>query len=166
MLKLSKLSDYAVVLMQALPDMQSQPQSALQVAERTQLPAATARKLLKSLQAARLVQSTQGPQGGYQLARSPAQIRLSDMLAAIDGRLSVADCQHFMSDCQAKHQCAMRSHWQRLNGLFVMILQQISLQDLRQDADQVVCSQETKKWQLSHNFLQELVQMGYVETPQ
>ncbi len=147
--------------MQALPDHAACPHNALQIAERTQLPLATTRKLLKKLQLARLVQSTQGPQGGYQLARPAAQIRLSDMLAAIDGHLAMSDCQHFVSKCQAKQQCGMRGHWQRLNGLFVMILQQINLQDLRNTPQGAAT--EPASWQLSHSFMQELVRMGYVE---
>jgi Rrf2 family cysteine metabolism transcriptional repressor len=43
-------------------------------------------QILLQLKAARLVHSSRGSVGGYQLARSPSLISVADVIAAIDGR--------------------------------------------------------------------------------
>jgi len=74
MLRMSRLTDYATVLLAALAGEPGRVQTAASLAEQTRLAAPTVCKLLKQLQRAALVTSTRGPRGGYQLARPAAQI--------------------------------------------------------------------------------------------
>lgn len=166
MFKLQKLADYGVVLMIELGSALG-AQSAVQLAKVSAIPLPTVRKLLKLLQTGGLISSQQGPRGGYQLARAPRQIRLSDMLSAISGDLTFTDCQHDVSDCGIRLTCNVRGHWQRLNGLFLMILQQISLEDLLVQTMHLVNGRSPgEDWKLSLNFMQELQNIGYVAKEQ
>ena len=72
MLRVSKLTDYATVLMAALADLPDQLASASELAERAQIELPTVSKLLKELQHAGLLRSVRGARGGYQLVSSRA----------------------------------------------------------------------------------------------
>jgi len=74
MLRISKLTDYATVLLATLAAEPGRVQTAAALAERTRISAPTVSKLLKLLQRAHLVTSTRGLHGGYQLARPAAEI--------------------------------------------------------------------------------------------
>ena len=74
MLRISKLSDYAMVILAILAGEPARVQTATVLAERTKIAAPTVSKLLKQLHRAGLVSSTRGLHGGYQLARSPSEI--------------------------------------------------------------------------------------------
>ena len=74
MLRISRLTDYATVLLAALAGEPARVQTATALAEQTHIAAPTVSKLLKQLQRSGLVTSTRGLHGGYQLARPPGQI--------------------------------------------------------------------------------------------
>jgi len=70
MIRISKMTDYATVLLAELARAPQTQQSAATLAERTQIAVPTVSKALKALQRAGLVRSTRGLHGGYTLARS------------------------------------------------------------------------------------------------
>ena len=74
MLRISRLTDYATVLLAALAREPGQQRTAAALAEATRIGAPTVSKVLKQLQRAGLVTSTRGLHGGYQLARSAEAI--------------------------------------------------------------------------------------------
>jgi len=87
MLRMSRLTDYATVLLAALAGEPGRVQTATSLAEQTRIARPTVCKLLKQLQRAALVSSTRGPRGGYQLARPAAQISAAAILDALEGPL-------------------------------------------------------------------------------
>src|SRR6202521_812494 len=92
MLRMSRLTDYAPVLLAALAGEPGRVQTAGSLAEQTRVAAPTVCKLLKQLQRAGLVTSTRGLRGGYQLARPAAQISAAAILDALEGPLALTDC--------------------------------------------------------------------------
>src|SRR5690242_6886827 len=74
MLRVSKLTDYATVVMTCLAGAGDGVLSAQVLAERARLELPTVSKLLKQLAQAGLVTSTRGINGGYRLARAPERI--------------------------------------------------------------------------------------------
>lgn len=82
MFRLSKLADYATVLMACLSE-DAGTLSAQALAERTRLEGPTVAKLLKQLAQAELVLSTRGASGGYRLARPAQAISIAEIIAAI-----------------------------------------------------------------------------------
>ena len=83
-MKLTARGHYSV---KALLDLSLQPRfgptSVKSIASRQELPAPYLEKLLIEMRRAGLVQSVRGAQGGYQLAREPAQISLGQILEAV-----------------------------------------------------------------------------------
>jgi FeS assembly SUF system regulator len=92
MLRISRLTDYATVVLATLAEQPERVQTATSLAEQTRIAAPTVSKLLKQLQRANLVTSTRGLHGGYQLARPAAQISAAAILDALEGPMALTDC--------------------------------------------------------------------------
>lgn len=132
MLRLPKLTDYAVVLltrMASLPN--SQVQTTADLATRTGLAAPTVAKILKQLTKQGLLTAQRGTHGGYRLARAPAQITVADIVIALDGPVAVTDCvnnQH--GQCGVEQHCTMRGQWDTINRAIKSALAAVTLADM------------------------------------
>ena len=88
MLRLSKLTDYAVVVLVRLGGSEG-VQTSTGIAAATGIPEPTVAKVLKTLAASDLVASQRGARGGYRLNRSLAAIPIADVIAAVDGPIAL-----------------------------------------------------------------------------
>ena len=91
MLRISKMTDYAVVLATHLAGAHG-AHAARDIALHTQIPEPTASKVLKNLARAGVVTSQRGPKGGYALARPPERIGIHEVIEAIEGPIAVTEC--------------------------------------------------------------------------
>lgn len=66
------------------------PAQMREVAEKAQIPARFLEQIFHDLKRAGLVSAKRGPNGGYQLARTAAQITLGDVVRALEGAPVVA----------------------------------------------------------------------------
>ncbi|MGI9309537.1 MAG: SUF system Fe-S cluster assembly regulator [Gammaproteobacteria bacterium] len=132
MLRISRLTDYGTMILVYLVD-QDAPQlhSANDVATQTGLALPTVQKLLKSLAKAGLVDSVRGAEGGYQLARDPAQISAAEILDALEGPLAITECSTEESHCELEANCQVGSAWQKINKAIRLAMHDIRLSDLR-----------------------------------
>lgn len=131
MLKISRLADYAVVLMHRLSMDTSKTYSASELADRCHVPAPTVSKVLKLLSDAKLITSIRGAQGGYHLMKDPAAISIADVLLAIDGEMALTDCSLSDSTCSLLKHCELRSNWRYINDQVNQLLAKISLLDMQ-----------------------------------
>src|SRR3981081_3617455 len=115
MLRISKLTDYATVILAAMAQEPDQVRTATALAEQTRIAAPTVSKLLKQLQRAGLVASTRGLHGGYQLAKPAAQISVAAILDALEGPVALTDCSVGHGNCDIEGTCRVSRGWQRLN---------------------------------------------------
>ena len=130
MLRISRLTDYATVLLAALASEPQLVQTAASLAERTRIAAPTVSKLLKQLQRAGLVTSTRVQHGGYQLARPAAQISAAAILDALEGPVALTDCAAGHGQCEIEESCRVGRVWQRLNLAIRRALYDVSLAQL------------------------------------
>jgi FeS assembly SUF system regulator len=130
MIRISKLTDYATVLLAALARAPAQRFPAATLARQTQIGAATVSKVLKQLQRAGFVQSTRGLHGGYQLARPAADISAAAILDALEGPVAVTDCSAGRGHCELEPTCQVGRAWQRVNLMIRRSLYDISLAEL------------------------------------
>jgi FeS assembly SUF system regulator len=130
MLRISKLTDYATVVLATLAGQPEQVQTATSLAEQTRIAAPTVSKLLKQLQRANLVTSTRGLHGGYQLARPATQISVAAILDALEGPLNLTDCAAGQGHCEIEETCRVGRVWQRLNLAIRRSLYEVSLAQL------------------------------------
>lgn len=130
MLRISRLTDYATVVLATLAQEPERVQTANALAENTRIALPTVSKLLKQLQRANLVSSTRGLHGGYQLARPAAQISAADILDALEGPVALTDCSAGEGHCGIEGNCRTGRVWQRLNLAIRRSLQDVSLAQL------------------------------------
>lgn len=132
MIKISRLADYGTLIMDFLVANPAQRYSASQIAKKIHLPIPTVSKILKLLNEARLVNSSRGVNGGYQLSRSPAQITLADVVTAIDGKPAITECNMGVDVCSLASVCQLRDNWHYINRLVLDVLSGFSLADMNQ----------------------------------
>lgn len=130
MLKLSKLSDYATVLMTQLASEPTRLHSANELADRTHVPVPTVSKLLKLLTRSGLVESLRGAQGGYRLARPAGQITVAAIVAALEGPFGLTQCAVHKGDCAIESHCGVRSNWRVINTAIRHALEAVTLAEM------------------------------------
>jgi len=130
MLRISRLTDYATVVLATLAQEPERVQTATALADRTRIALPTVSKLLKQLQRANLVTSTRGLHGGYQLARPAALISAAAILDALEGPVALTDCAAGEGHCDIESNCRTGRVWQRLNLAIRRSLQDVSLAQL------------------------------------
>ena len=129
MLRLAKLTDYGTVIMTTLAQSDTR-RSATDLAAATTLPADAARKVLKDLARAGLVQSERGAHGGYALARPATDISVTQIIEAIEGPIALTECSIHDHRCDIEQSCGTRGNWHLINRAVRMALKQVSLADL------------------------------------
>jgi len=130
MLRISRLTDYATVILAALAEDPARVQTAAALAERTRIAAPTVSKLLKQLHHAGLVSSTRGLRGGYRLSRPPAQISAAAILDALEGPLALTDCAAGQGQCEIEQTCRVGRAWQKVNLAIRRSLYEVTLAQL------------------------------------
>jgi FeS assembly SUF system regulator len=130
MLRISKLTDYATVILARLAAEPERRFTAAQLAAETRLAAPTVSKLLKQLQRCSLVLSTRGLHGGYLLARPAGLINAAQILDALEGPVAITECASSASHCCIESTCLVSKAWQRVNLAVRRSLQEITLLEL------------------------------------
>lgn len=132
MLRLSKLTDYAVVVLARLEEAaDGGVMTASGLAAATGLAEPTVAKVLKILAHAGLVEGRRGAAGGYRLTRSLAEMPLTEVIAAIDGPIALTACvDNSFGLCDAEATCPVRGRWDPVNDAIRRALSGISIADL------------------------------------
>jgi FeS assembly SUF system regulator len=134
MIRLSKLADYAMVVLfrlSAAPEPGEGVQTSPGIASATGVPEPTVAKVLKLLTAASLVHSHRGARGGYRLARGLEDISVADVITAVDGPIALTACvagAHAV--CGTEGSCALRGRWKLVNDAIRRALDGITLAEM------------------------------------
>jgi len=129
MLRLSKLTDYAVVILARMAG-QSGRANAAALAQATGLPEPTVAKILKDLTRSGLVQSARGATGGYVLAMPEQAITIRAVIEAIDGPIAIADCVEGAESKCVSACCQLRGNWNKVNEAITGALDALTLTDM------------------------------------
>lgn len=135
MLRVSKLTDYATVVMTVLAGVAAARGadaviSAQDLAERARLELPTVSKLLKQLAHAGLVASSRGVNGGYRLARAAERITIAEVVTAMEGPIGMTECSARAGSCGHEPHCGVRVNWQRINHAIAQALASVSVADM------------------------------------
>ncbi len=116
MLRVSKLTDYAVVVLSRL-EAEGGVQTAPGLAAGTGIAEPTVAKVLKLLGQAGLVEGLRGARGGYRLLRPLDRLSLSEVIVAVDGPIALTACvDGGFGLCEAEHVCPVRGRWDPVNA--------------------------------------------------
>jgi Rrf2 family cysteine metabolism transcriptional repressor len=100
------------------------------IARRQQISLLYLEHLIAPLIAAGMMRSTRGPRGGVCLARSPQEIRLSEVIGLLEGSIAAVDCVGDSKACPRSELCVTRDIWSELKKAMDGVLESITLQDL------------------------------------
>ncbi|GAB4392303.1 MAG: SUF system Fe-S cluster assembly regulator [Gammaproteobacteria bacterium] len=133
MFKISKLADYATLLMTYFARQDEQQQfagNARHIAEATGLTLHTVRKLLKMLAKAQLLVSQRGSKGGYRLARPASAISVAQVIEAIEPSHGLTECSEKLGSCALEPICHMQHNWRIINQAIHAAIDSVTLADL------------------------------------
>jgi FeS assembly SUF system regulator len=127
LIKLSKLTDYAVVILADMAKDGGQ-QTASGLSSRTGLPEPTVAKVLKLLARGGLIASARGVNGGYTLMRTASDISMADVIAALEGPVKLTACVDGSDGCCSHTaRCSMKGKWNPVNAAMKAALENVSL---------------------------------------
>ncbi len=110
------------------------PASLAGIAAEEDLPRAYLEQLVVSLREAGLVVSTRGAHGGYELARSPASIAMSEVLRALEGPIAPMFCAsedpEHATTCDRSSRCTVNLLWVAVRDAITTTLDSMTLADL------------------------------------
>jgi FeS assembly SUF system regulator len=130
MIRLSRLTDYGIVLMAHLAEDEARTRNAREASEATRLPLPVVSKVLKTLARGGLLTSHRGAKGGYTLARPAEGIRVPEMIAVLEGPIHLTDCTQHPGACPQESRCQVRAPWQRINAAVHAALANVTLAHL------------------------------------
>ncbi len=131
MIRLSRLADYGVVLMTHIAMSPEPLHTAHAASQATRVPEPTVGKILKALSRQGLLDSHRGANGGYSLARTPRDIRVTEIITAVDGPIALTSCLDSESGaCDMETFCPTRTNWHKINNAVSRALDSISLADM------------------------------------
>lgn len=131
MIRIARLTDYAIVLLTYFARATEQVRTARDLAARTHIPLPTVSKLLKALSRGGLLVSQRGVKGGYTLARRPEEISIAAIIGVIEGPIAMTECSaHAPGLCELEPACPVRSDWRRINQAVQRALDGLTVADM------------------------------------
>lgn len=133
MIRINKLTDYAIVLMVHMVRAGVQ-KSVHKCAIETHIPTPTVAKIMKTLSKKKLVVAVRGSRGGYVLGRDPECISVADIVCVIEGPIALTSCvDEAIDQCDIRSFCPMHGHWNRVNAAVQDALSRVTLADMAAD---------------------------------
>jgi FeS assembly SUF system regulator len=134
MVRLGKLTDYALVLMTCIARGHDvSVRTARDLAAETKLPVPTVSKLLKELLQSGLLVSQRGTKGGYMLAKKPREISIIEIMAALEGPFALTECStDVIGLCGLEESCPIKNNQRVINQAVRGALERITLAELIQ----------------------------------
>ncbi len=127
MIRMSKLTDYAIVLLAHLARSE-RTLTAQELAARSRVPLPTVSKLCKELSRAGIVVSHRGRHGGYSLARGADAISVAEIVEALEGPIALTECGSPGGDpCGIEASCLAKASWDPVSRAIQGALQKLPL---------------------------------------
>ena len=131
MIRLSRLTDYAIVIVAELAREPGALQAAAGLSARTGIPEPTVAKVLKILARAEVVESARGVNGGYLVKRPSTEIRIVELIEAVNGPVALTACvDGGESDCCISSNCQLKGRWDPVNVAIRDAFKTVKLSDM------------------------------------
>jgi Rrf2 family protein len=130
-MKVSTKGDYGVrALVELAHHYGEGPVQSAEIAAKQEVPEPYLDQLLTMLRRAGFIRSVRGPQGGHALIRDPQELKLSEVVQALEGSLAPIACVDDPDACTRTGGCVQREVWERVRDATLQILQGVSIADL------------------------------------
>jgi len=142
MLRVSKLTDYATVILTHIAHQPDELHAASDITHATGVALPTVSKVLKLLSKADILTSHRGSKGGYALANKPSETNVAEVIIAIEGPIGMTECTTGEGTCEQESSCEIKGNWNLINRAVYTALEAVTLADMvapvRQQAVNVV----------------------------
>lgn len=136
-MKLSSRTRYGVRAMLELAiNFGPKPVQLRVIAQRQEISVKYLEQLMSILKSAGFVRSIRGARGGYILAKPPEQIKLNELVRALEGPVVTVECVVSENVCARVADCIARDLWVKLDRAIQNVLESVTLQDLVDSAKQ------------------------------
>ena len=149
MLKLSKKTDYAIILLTHLGEAED-PVSGQEVAAHYKLPYPMVANILKQLVSSGLIVSTRGQRGGYVLGRSADEINLSEIIQATDSNFELVECVHDEELCKVHQYCPTRRPLIALHYKIQQFVEETALSSIIRDSQPINLTVEETSYEAAN----------------
>jgi FeS assembly SUF system regulator len=130
MIRMSKLTDYAILILAHLARSPG-TLTAHELGARSGVPLPTVSKLAKELSRAGLVVSHRGRNGGYGLARAASDISIADIVEALEGPIALTECaKPGKIDCDLEDTCLAKASWDPVSRAIESALRALPLSSI------------------------------------
>ena len=133
-MRLSTKGRYAVMAMADLAGhaAQARPVALADIAERQEISLSYLEQLFAKLRRGGLVTSVRGPGGGYRLSRPSAEVRIADIIVAVDEPIAATRCKTGSAKGCTKSgaRCVTHDLWEELGQQIHVFLSSVSLADV------------------------------------
>jgi Rrf2 family protein len=106
--------------------------NAMEVSKEVGQPKEFVSKMLQILTSSGIVGSRKGKNGGFFLAKKPNEIKLIDIVEAIDGLDVFNNCVLGFPGCSKESPCPVHEKWGKLRDEAFQMLSENSLEDLKE----------------------------------
>jgi len=106
------------------------------IAEQENIPAHFLAKILQTLARKGLLRSSKGPTGGFALKVDASEIRLLDIVEALDGLTAYQQCASGLTECSDEMPCSMHDSWINLRSRIMDYLGRNTIADLAKALEQ------------------------------
>ncbi len=128
MIRITKRTDYGIVLLSTLAVSAGRRFSAPELAAESTVPLPMVSKILKELTRAGILASHRGVHGGYALARDPQEVSVHEVITALEGPIAMTECADEVPGvCDKEATCPVSSNWGRINRAIREALEEITL---------------------------------------
>jgi Rrf2 family cysteine metabolism transcriptional repressor len=134
MLRFTKRADYGLMAIHyiAIHD-DLGTVSVKRIAEEFAIPQELLAKILQRLAKQGLIDSQNGPKGGYVLARRPTEITIGEVIRALEGPINIVSCLEESSVCPQMERCNLRRPVRKIQAAITQMLDSMSLAELTSD---------------------------------
>jgi Rrf2 family transcriptional regulator, cysteine metabolism repressor len=130
-MKLSIKAEYGLrAILEVAKNQNGNPLRLKDIAQRQNISAKYLEQLMTILKTAGFVRTSRGSKGGYTLAKSANQIKISEIFNTLEGPITTAECIENKNFCANATDCVIRQIWQQVHQAMTDVLQSITLQDL------------------------------------
>ncbi len=132
-MRLSTHTDYGLRLMMDAAARYPRPVSIEGAAVRFRVSRHHLMKVARNLSRSGFIEPVRGRTGGFRLARSSAEVRLGDIIRALESDAGLVECQRTMhSQCPVRPACRIPKVLDRAKAAFFAVLDEVTLEDLVQ----------------------------------
>jgi len=129
-MKISKKSQYGLRAMVYLANDDSGFSSLRMISEKEKISFSYLEKILTKLEKNGLINSKKGVQGGYLLSRPTNEIKVGEIIRALEDKIVLVECIDSKGHCSWENSCKTMGLWKKLQTSLEKTIDSITLYDL------------------------------------